>query len=61
MKSLKSNEIENEFGYVTGPVLSKDIKWDKTFVLDLKVTAKCPKQLFSIQVWLTLYPCLNLD
>ena len=50
MKSLKSNEIENELGYVTGPVLSKDIKLDQTFVIDLKVTAKCPKQLFSIQV-----------
>ena len=49
MTSLKFNEIENKQGYITGPVLSKDIKWDKTFVLDLKVTAKCPKQLFSIQ------------
>lgn len=48
--SLIFNEIENELGNITGPVLSKDIKWDKTFVLDLKVTAKCPKQLFSIQV-----------
>ena len=42
MKSLKSNEIENELGYVTGPVLSKDIKLDQTFVLDLNFKAKCP-------------------
>ena len=50
MTSLKFNEIKNELGCITGPVLSKDIKRDKTFVIDLKVTAKCPKQLSSTQV-----------